>query len=105
MASPQLSIVIPAYNESARIELTLDRVMSCVEKQGWDAEVLVVDDGSVDTTAAIIQRWMETHPRLHLIKNEGNRGKGYWCATGCLGGGRCGDVHRCGPVGADGRGG
>jgi len=84
MASPQLSIVIPAYNEGARIERTLDRVMSCVEQQGWDAEVLVVDDGSVDETAAIIARWMETHPRLHLVKNEGNRGKGYSVRNGLL---------------------
>jgi glycosyltransferase involved in cell wall biosynthesis len=38
MGNPRLSIVIPAYNESARIELTLDRVMSCVEQPGWDAE-------------------------------------------------------------------
>jgi glycosyltransferase involved in cell wall biosynthesis len=84
MASPQLSIVIPAYNEGARIERTLDRVMSCVEQQGWDAEVLVVDDGSVDATAAIIARWMEAHPRLHLVKNEGNRGKGYSVRNGLL---------------------
>ena len=48
MATPQLSIVIPAYNESARIGQTLERVMACVERQGWDAEVLVVDDGSAD---------------------------------------------------------
>src|ERR1700722_3720672 len=84
MASPQLSIVIPAYNESARIELTLERVMSCVEKQGWDAEVLVVDDGSRDTTTEIIQRWMERYPRLHLVQNEGNRGKGYSVRNGLL---------------------
>ena len=36
MAHPQLSIVIPAYNESARIEHALDRVLSCVAEQGWD---------------------------------------------------------------------
>ena len=84
MARPQLSIVIPAYNESARIELTLDRVMSCVEKQGWDAEVLVVDDGSTDSTPEIIHRWMERYPRLHLVKNEGNRGKGYSVRNGLL---------------------
>ena len=84
MASPQLSIVIPAYNESARIELTLERVMSCVEKQGWDAEVLVVDDGSTDATPEIVQRWMERYPRLHLIQNEGNRGKGYSVRNGLL---------------------
>jgi glycosyltransferase involved in cell wall biosynthesis len=84
MASPQLSIVIPAYNEAARIEQTLDRVMSCVAKQGWDAEVLVVDDGSTDTTTQIVHRWMENHARLHLIENEGNRGKGYSVRNGLL---------------------
>jgi glycosyltransferase involved in cell wall biosynthesis len=84
MASPQLSIVIPAYNESARIELTLERVMSCVETQGWDAEVLVVDDGSSDATVDIIHRWMVRYPRLHLIQNEGNRGKGFSVRNGLL---------------------
>src|ERR1700738_3409337 len=84
MASPQLSIVIPAYNESARIEQTLDRVMSCVVKQGWDAEVLVVDDGSKDGTPQIVERWMKRSPRLHLVQNPGNRGKGYSVRNGLL---------------------
>jgi glycosyltransferase involved in cell wall biosynthesis len=84
MASPQLSIVIPAYNESARIERTLDRVMECVDQQGWDAEVLVVDDGSTDATANMVRAWMERYPRLHLIQNQGNRGKGYSVRNGLL---------------------
>ncbi len=84
MAHPQLSIVIPAYNESARIEATLRRVMSCVAERGWDAEVLVVDDGSADGTAEIVERWMEAHPRLHLVQNPGNRGKGYSVRNGLL---------------------
>jgi glycosyltransferase involved in cell wall biosynthesis len=84
MAHPQLSIVIPAFNESARIEHALDRVLSCVAEQGWDAEVLVVDDGSTDDTAAIVQRWMRDHSRLHLVKNPGNRGKGYSVRNGLL---------------------
>ena len=84
MAHPQLSIVIPAYNESARIERTLGRVMECVEQQGWDAEVLVVDDGSRDNTAAIVGQWMERYPRLHLVQNPGNRGKGYSVRNGLL---------------------
>jgi glycosyltransferase involved in cell wall biosynthesis len=84
MAHPQLSIVIPAYNESARIENALGRVMSCVQEQGWDAEVLVVDDGSKDDTAAIVQRWMISYPRLHLVQNPGNRGKGYSVRNGLL---------------------
>jgi glycosyltransferase involved in cell wall biosynthesis len=84
MANPQLSIVIPAYNESARIEATLERVMTCVEQQGWDAEVLVVDDGSQDGTQEIISLWMLRYPRLHLIQNQGNRGKGYSVRNGLL---------------------
>ncbi len=84
MAHPQLSIVIPAYNECARLEGTLDRVLRCVEERGWDAEVLVVDDGSKDQTSAIVEHWIETHPRLHLIQNPGNRGKGYSVRNGLL---------------------
>jgi glycosyltransferase involved in cell wall biosynthesis len=84
MAHPRLSIVIPAYNESARIEDALERVMSCVSEQGWDAEVLVVDDGSKDETGAIVQRWMKSNPRLHLVQNPGNRGKGYSVRNGLL---------------------
>ncbi|MDE1176275.1 MAG: glycosyltransferase family 2 protein [Edaphobacter sp.] len=84
MAHPQLSIVIPAYNESARIEHALDRVTSTVADKGWDAEILVVDDGSKDDTAAIVKRWMAVYPRLHLVQNPGNRGKGYSVRNGLL---------------------
>ena len=84
MSHPALSIVIPAYNECARIEGTLERVMSCVQERGWDAEVLVVDDGSTDETVTVVQRWMEKYERLHLVKNAGNRGKGYSVRNGLL---------------------
>ena len=84
MSSPQISIVIPAYNESARIEHALDRVLSCVQERQWDAEVLVVDDGSTDDTAAIVQRWMRRYPQLQLFENPGNRGKGYSVRNGLL---------------------
>ena len=84
VSSPQISIVIPAYNESARIEMALARVLSCVYEREWDAEVLVVDDGSTDDTAAIVQRWMSKHPRLQLFENPGNRGKGYSVRNGLL---------------------
>jgi len=84
MSDAKLSIVIPAYNESARIEQTLERVTWCVEEQDWDAEILVVDDGSQDATSQIVERWMERYPRLKLIKNNGNRGKGYSVRNGLL---------------------
>ncbi len=84
MGSPQISIVIPAYNERARIETALARVLSCVAERQWDAEVLVVDDGSTDDTAAIVQRWMARYPILQLFENPGNRGKGYSVRNGLL---------------------
>ena len=84
MAHPQLSIVIPAYNEASRIGATLERVLECVAARGWDAEVLVVDDGSIDETPLIVERWMQRSDRLHLIQNPGNCGKGYSVRNGLL---------------------
>jgi glycosyltransferase involved in cell wall biosynthesis len=80
----QYSIVIPAFNESARIETTLEAVTACVESHGWAAEVLVVNDGSRDDTAAIVQRWVERKPYMRLLENPGNRGKGYSVRHGLL---------------------
>ncbi len=84
MSSPQISIIIPAYNEGARIERALERVLTCVDERRWDAEVLVVDDGSTDDTAAIVQRWQTRYPHLQLFENPGNRGKGYSVRNGLL---------------------
>ena len=80
----QYSIVIPAYNESARIGRTLSEVIRSIEKNGWNAEVLVVNDGSTDDTTAIVQSFATAHPIIRLIKNEGNRGKGYSVRHGML---------------------
>lgn len=81
---PTYSIVIPAYNERARIGGTLERVSSFVRQQGWDAEVIVIDDGSRDNTAQIVQSFAAKDPTLRLIQNPGNRGKGYSVRDGML---------------------
>lgn len=80
----QYSVVIPAYNESTRIGATLERVLAYVHAQGWDAEVVVVNDGSRDNTAEIVQSFAAKDPVLRLIENPGNRGKGYSVRNGML---------------------
>lgn len=80
----QYSIVIPAYNESQRIVPTLNRILSYIAEQGWDAEVIVVNDGSRDETADIVRRYAERNTMMRLIENPGNRGKGYSVRNGML---------------------
>jgi dolichyl-phosphate beta-glucosyltransferase len=81
---PALSIVIPAYNESARIGNALREVLACDAARGWQAEVLVVNDGSSDDTAEIVNSFAARHPRLRLIENPSNRGKGFSVRHGVL---------------------
>ncbi len=81
---PRYSIVIPAYNESARIPATLADVVACVRQRGWAAEVIVVNDGSTDTTADVVRAIARTAPEVRLMENPGNRGKGYSVRSGML---------------------
>ena len=81
---PAYSIVIPAYNESARLGATLEKVLAYVHAQGWDAEVIVVNDGSRDHTADIVRSFAAKDPMLRLVENPGNRGKGYSVRNGML---------------------
>ena len=78
------SIIIPAYNEAARLGSTLERVLSYVSQQGWDAEIVVVNDGSRDQTPDLVRTKSAVHPNLRLIENPGNRGKGYSVRNGML---------------------
>jgi len=84
MGSITHSVVIPAYNEAKRLEATLDRVLGYVATQKWNAEVLVVNDGSKDATRDIVLRYATRHPALRLVDNPGNRGKGYSVRNGVM---------------------
>ena len=79
-----ISIVIPAYNESARLGPTLDLVLAFVRQQAWDAEVIVVDDGSRDQTADLVRDCARSNPIVRLVQNPGNHGKGYSVRNGVL---------------------
>ena len=81
---PQYSIIIPAYNESARLGATLDRVLDHVAALHWDAEIIVVNDGSRDDTAEMVLARAGVNPALRLVENPGNHGKGYSVRNGML---------------------
>jgi dolichyl-phosphate beta-glucosyltransferase len=78
------SIVIPAYNEAARIRRTIEHILAFVSDQQWNAEILVVNDGSTDNTAQVVQDYAAQNRALRLIENPGNRGKGYSVRNGVL---------------------
>src|ERR1700728_1993175 len=82
--NPEYSIVIPAYTESARIGPALVEVLRTLDEKCWSAEVLVVDDGSADSTAAIIESFAAKDSRVRLIRNGTNRGKGFSVRNGIL---------------------
>jgi glycosyltransferase involved in cell wall biosynthesis len=82
LEQPVVSIVIPAFNEAARIGGSLEKIDEFVRAMMVSFEILVVDDGSTDATARIVHG---VRPRnLRLIQNRGNQGKGYSVRQGVL---------------------
>ncbi len=77
MRAPELSIVIPAYNEARRLPVTLDRIEAYLCARSLDAEVIVVDDGSGDETAQVVRAHAARWPPLRLISAGRNGGKGH----------------------------
>jgi dolichyl-phosphate beta-glucosyltransferase len=73
-----LSIVVPAYNEEDRLPKTLRLIDEFLNKRQWNfREVIVVDDGSKDATVNVAEDFARDHEGVRVIKNPGNRGKGY----------------------------
>jgi dolichyl-phosphate beta-glucosyltransferase len=84
---PELSIVIPSYNEEKRLPRTLARIREYFEGRPLpldQIEVIVVDDGSTDGTAQVARDWARQWPSVRLLSNPGNQGKGYSVRHGML---------------------
>lgn len=73
-SAPELSIVIPAYEEAERLGPTLERVVGWIGSRARSAEVVVVDDGSRDATSRVAARFEDRGVRTERF--EANRGKG-----------------------------
>ncbi|MGZ9234177.1 MAG: glycosyltransferase [Anaerolineales bacterium] len=85
MTPPELSIIVPAYNEEALITSTLESLKTYFSTRPERYEIIVVDDGSQDKTAACTAEWKKTNRAdLHLLINEKNMGKGSSIKRGVL---------------------
>lgn len=79
-----LSIVIPAFNEEHRLPRSLQSIHAYLASRSLRAEVLVVDDGSTDTTARMVELSRADFPELRLVSNSRNRGKGFSVRHGMI---------------------
>jgi dolichyl-phosphate beta-glucosyltransferase len=78
-----LSVIIPAHNEELRLPGSLKKIVAFLETQEYQAEVIVVDNGSQDDTAGVVEEFMVRYPFTSLIKDE-RRGKGLAVKLGML---------------------
>jgi dolichyl-phosphate beta-glucosyltransferase len=86
-SAPALSIIIPAYNEEHRLARGLAKIrdyLASRQMSSVQVEIIVVDDGSKDGTAAIAQEWARELPSLRLLSNGENHGKGFAVRQGML---------------------
>jgi len=81
---PELSIIVPAFNEERRLSKALDCIHAYVKERGLRAEVIVVDDGSTDETAKRVETLRHEYPELRLLSNGHHRGKGFSVRHGML---------------------
>ena len=79
-----LSIIIPAYNEENRLPQTLKSLNQYLKLQSYNYEIIVVNDGSLDNTAAIARKLLPEIKCLRLLDIKKNRGKGYAVKQGVL---------------------
>ena len=82
--SPDLSVIIPVYNEEKRIGGSLQTIVAYLAEHGIDWEIIVVDDGSTDQTVQVVKAVAADFPDIHLIQNEHNQGKGAVIRQGML---------------------
>ena len=80
--APSISVVLPAYDEEESIPRTVAGAVQTLERLGSDYEVVVVNDGSRDRTAQVVQELAQANPRVRLVQHTVNRGYGAALHTG-----------------------
>ena len=87
--APNLSVVIPVYNEAAHLQETIDALVASVERSGFEAELVVVDDGSTDGSGDVVSAALQGRIRARVVRQENHgrlsaRRKGVESAAGDL---------------------
>ena len=91
-----MSIVVPAYNEAARLPNTLQRMQEYLLQRPFSSEIIVVLDGPTDATLDIVRSVARDVPQLKILDRKDNRGKGYTVKEGMLAAkGRDSAILRC----------
>ncbi|HVO57127.1 MAG TPA: dolichyl-phosphate beta-glucosyltransferase [Dongiaceae bacterium] len=83
-ATPELSIIVPSYNEELRLPPSLERIAAYIDASRRPTEVLVVNDGSTDRTADVAAGFASRIANLRVLENGANRGKGYSVRHGMM---------------------
>src|SRR5437762_13453185 len=83
---PKLSIIVPAFNEAARIGRSLEKITTWLNSSRDETELIVVDDGSTDETVAVAEAAARPSATvsMRVVRYEENRGKGYAVRLGLL---------------------
>src|SRR5258708_477723 len=81
-----LSIIIPAFNEEIRLPKAIEAIGEYLPSRSTtsSSEMIIVDDGSTDSTAALVESYRARYPQLRLVSNGRNRGKGFSVRHGML---------------------
>jgi len=81
---PYLSLIVPLYNEAGCLRRNIEIIKAYLDSLRKDYEMVLVNDGSLDNTGAIVKEIARGNRRVRFLDNPGNRGKGYAVKTGIL---------------------
>src|SRR4051812_27997436 len=82
--TPELSVIIPCFNERARLRRTIDDIRAWAAARGRTVEILVADDGSTDGTPDVARQWAADVPDLRVVALPSNQGKGSAVRAGMM---------------------
>lgn len=82
--APDISIIIPSYNEENRLPGTLDKIIRYIQNHPYSAEIIVVAEKSEDRTVEVAKEFRSLFPNLTILENDQKYGKGYSVKRGML---------------------